>query len=143
MKENQFIERRGMLLAELFLQKLKPLNFLQETGSDRRLDYLLGFRTGAGRIVVIGVEVKSTDEPVPNPYQFYLAKPELQALTDTNLTILVVVVDVKKSEAFFGWGSQIEVIRDPTIRGAAFVQLPVRKATPSNTQRLLQEIKNL
>jgi hypothetical protein len=138
MSQTQIIQRRGQLLAELYLTDLKPQFFVT---SNTGYDFFLGFKTKSGAIVTVPVEVKATDQPIGDHYRLYATPEQLSALTKSNLPVLLFIVDAKRNEFFFTWGSKIAFAHRPSIQGAAHIKVPVTKLTDSTKADLLAEIE--
>ncbi len=60
-----YVERRGELLAELFLQDLNP-EFVARATGDVGYDFLVGFRNSRGGVNNISGVVKTTERLVQN-----------------------------------------------------------------------------
>src|ERR1700728_1089139 len=89
---HEYVARRGALLAELFLEDLKP-EFVARTTGDVGYDFLVGFRNLRGGINNIAVEVKATERLVQN--RFPLRRKLYQRFAYSNIPVLFIVVDVK------------------------------------------------
>jgi hypothetical protein len=96
----EWIDRRAELLAELFLQELEP-EFLARPTADFGYDFFAGFRNPRGGINIIAVEVKSTQKVTSNLIE--VAKTKYVQWANSNLPVLLLVVDVKQSEYYFAW----------------------------------------
>ena len=94
------VGRRGELIAELFLEDLKP-EFLARSSEDIGYDFVVGFTNPKGGINTTGVEVKSTAINVPS--RFPLEKRSYDRLANSNIPGLLLVVDVKLNKIFFAW----------------------------------------
>jgi hypothetical protein len=137
-----FIQRRGEVIAELFLGDLRPITLVQVPQSDEVCDFFAAFRTKQGKVLTIGVEAIATDKPVPAEYVFHASGRRLEMLVASTLPLLLVVVDVKLNEVFFNWTTNLTVVRDPSVRKSALLRLPVIKATEESKASLLKEIKS-
>jgi hypothetical protein len=93
-----FVARRGELLAELFLQDLKP-EFVARATGDVGYDFLVGFRNPRGGVNNIPVEVKTTERMVQNRYP--LPRKQYFRYANSNIPLLLIVVDVKHNRFFF------------------------------------------
>ena len=94
------IGRRAELLAELFLQDLKP-EFVARPTADFGYDFFAGFRNPRGGINVIAVEVKSTEHLTKDFIS--LKKSTYDTLANSNIPVLLLVVDVKENDYYFAW----------------------------------------
>lgn len=90
----QIKSRRGELLAELFLQELKP-SILARPTDDFGYDFLVGFQNTKGGINNYIVEVKSTENPLPS--KFPIQKKLYDRLAHSNIPGILLVVDVKQN----------------------------------------------
>jgi hypothetical protein len=98
--KNETLGRRAELIAELFLEGLRP-EFVARSTADLPYDFLVGFRNPRGGVNHIGVEVKSTERLVRGRYP--VPKHEYERLAYSNLPVLLLVVDVKENQLFYGW----------------------------------------
>lgn len=90
--------RRGELLAGLFLQELGP-EFVARPTSDLGYDFFVGFNNPGGGVNIAAVEVKATDRPVKSRY--LLPKPLFRRLANSNVPVLLLVVNVKENQMFY------------------------------------------
>lgn len=98
--EAYMIGRRGELIAELFLQDLKPA-FVAKPTSDFGYDFYLGFQNTNGGINNYAVQVKATSRPVPS--RFPINTKLYKLLTYSNIPTLLIVVDVKQNKIYYAW----------------------------------------
>ena len=98
--DRQVIARRGELLAELFLQDLKP-DFIAQSTPEIGYDFLMGFSNPRGGINNIPVEVKTTDHP-PRGH-FIIPKKQYDQFTHSNIPVLLLVADVKANTFYYAW----------------------------------------
>ena len=90
----QLKSRRGELLAELFLQELKP-SILARPTDDFGYDFLVGFQNTKGGINNYIVEVKATENPLPP--RFLIQKKLYDRLAHSNIPGILLVVDIKQN----------------------------------------------
>jgi Domain of unknown function (DUF4365) len=113
----EYIGRRSELIAELFLEDLKP-TFLSRPTKDVGLDFLIGFANSKGGINTFGVEVKSTQQPISS--SFAVDRDSYRRLANSNVPVCLIVVDAKQNRLFYAWpgegngslrskGSKVEV----------------------------------
>ncbi|MDN7600370.1 hypothetical protein [Burkholderia gladioli] len=96
------LHRRGELLAEFFLQDLKPVFLLgTQNGNlpDFNADFLAGFRNARGGINVVAVEVKSTDKEVRK--NFIVSGRSYDFLANSNTIGLLLVVNAKTNKIYY------------------------------------------
>jgi hypothetical protein len=95
------VGRRGELLAELFLQELEP-EFLAKAPSENfAFDFLIGFLNEDGGFNSFAVEVKATETPVSGEYS--VKRNLFRKMANSNIPVLLLVIDVKRNELFFAW----------------------------------------
>jgi hypothetical protein len=94
------VGRRAELLAELFLDDLKP-SFLGRPTHDIGFDFLIGFTNQRGGVNTFGVEVKGTEQF--NSLSFPLDRKAYQRLANSNPPAFLLLVDVKQNRFFCGW----------------------------------------
>jgi hypothetical protein len=95
---SQVIERRIELLAELFLQDLKP-SFLGKPNKDIGFDFLLGFPNSRGGVNTFAVEVRGAENF--SEVSFPLSLKEYRRLANSNVQALLLVVDAKNNRLFY------------------------------------------
>jgi hypothetical protein len=142
MTKHEIIWRRGKLLAELFLQDLQPQN-LMEVSDNPIFDYFAGFRTKAGALITIGVQVKATEQPIRDAYPLQVSRPRLEDFTNSNIPVLFLIVDVKENQIFFAWASAIDPRKAAHTTALRVVKLPVKKADAPARAQLMHEIEAL
>ncbi|MCP4700821.1 MAG: DUF4365 domain-containing protein [Gammaproteobacteria bacterium] len=96
----EIIERRGELIAELFLQDLNP-SFVAKPTTDFGYDFFIGFPNANGGINNYAVEVKATERPVSS--RFSVKTTLYERLAHSNIPALLIVVDVKQNRLFYAW----------------------------------------
>jgi Domain of unknown function (DUF4365) len=94
------IGHRGELLAELFLQDLKP-EFVAQTTEGIGYDFLVGFRNPKGGVNNFFVEVKATEGLGQTNYP--ISKQLYDRSAHSNTPVLLLVVDVKHNQLFYAW----------------------------------------
>jgi hypothetical protein len=94
------IDRRGELLAELFLQDLQP-EFIAKPSTDLGYDLFVGFRNSKAGLNVIAVEVKSTEKMVRDRIQ--VKKSLYDRWSNSNIPVLLLIVNVKDNKLFYHW----------------------------------------
>jgi hypothetical protein len=100
--KNDSVGRRGELLAELFLQELKP-EFVARPSDDFVYDFLIGFQNPRGGINNIAVEVKATEQLARKQYS--ISKRRYVRWAYSNIPILLLVIDVKENRYYYAWAS--------------------------------------
>lgn len=98
--KKSIIERRGRLIAELFLQDLNP-SFVARPTSDFGYDFLIGFPNTGGGINNCAVRVEATERPVSS--QFPIDAETHTLLAHSNIPALLIVADVKRNRLFHAW----------------------------------------
>ncbi|MGB9030987.1 MAG: DUF4365 domain-containing protein [Acidobacteriaceae bacterium] len=94
------IGQRSELLAQLFLQDLKP-EILSRPSEDVGFDFLVGFKNSAGGLNMFGIEVKGTEHP---PAGFFpLDRRTFLRLAESNVPACLLVADVKQNRLFYSW----------------------------------------
>jgi len=114
----ELIGRRAELIAELFFQDLNP-EYVAQPVPHVGYDLLVGFANSRGGINNYIVEVKSTERPVSS--LFPLQTKIYNRLANSNIPALLLVVDVKQNQVFYGWlrpedfegGSDINTVMIP------------------------------
>lgn len=134
-----YVAQRGELLAESFLLGLEPNELRIMKDSDMGFDYVAFFSKADSAPVLIGVEAKATEREVKGRYPFQLE--HLKRLQNSNIPILIVVLDVKRNEIYFNWAQDAIPAKDKKSSDARSVfKLDLRKATPEEVEKLKREI---
>lgn len=95
----QLIARRAELIAELFFQDLNA-DYVAQPASNAGYDFLVGFANTRGGTNNYIVEVKATERPVTS--LFPLETKLYERLANSNIPALLLVVDVKRNQVFYG-----------------------------------------
>ena len=134
-----YVEERAALLAESFLLGLGPFELRVIQNSDVGFDYLAFFSKIDSAPVLIGVETKATEQEVNGGYPFQVA--QLKRLQNSNIPILILVLDVKRNEIFFNWAQDaIPEKYKELLSKRSSIPIELRKATSEEVETLKQEI---
>lgn len=95
----ELIGRRAELIAELFFQDLNA-DYVAQPSSHVGYDYLVGFLNARGGMNNYIVEVKATEKRVSS--RFPLQRKHYERLTNSNTPALLLVVNVKENQVFYG-----------------------------------------
>lgn len=126
--------RRAELMTELFLQELNPILVAQANNLDYEFDYLIAFHNNHGGINTFAVEVKSTEKPVAET--FVLRSKAYNLLANSNIPVLLLVVDVKKNEFFYAWPSE----QSMQSQQQDSIKIPVFRIDEETKQQLLDRM---
>jgi len=96
-----FVQRRSELMAELFLQRLRPIAVGRSTTDDLGYDFLVTFKNKMGGINTFGVQVKGTESAV-SP-SLVVDKKLHQRLTHSTIPGFVLVANIKQNVLLYGW----------------------------------------
>ena len=139
-KVTWYIGKRGVLLAKQFLLELEPQDIIYLGDSlSHSFDYMALFLKSDGSLLTIGIEVKATEKQIKNVYDFQLSA--IKKLKQSNIPVLIVVIDVKRNLFFFNWVKKVvasEEIDSSNLK--QFVSVPLRQGTPEEIQNLKQQI---
>ena len=102
---SQMILRRGALMAELFLQELGATYIAKSNAPDFPFDFFIGFTTATGGLNTYAVEVRATEQLVAGHYA--LRGRLVDYLAQSNIPVLLLVVDVKRNRLYYAWGNSI------------------------------------
>lgn len=136
-KTNQawYVTLRGELLAEQFLLDLKPDKLSSMKEADIGFDYMACFAKADGSLIAIAIEVKLTEQEIN---YFRLPASLVKRLQNSNIPVLVVVVDVKHNEIFFNWIHAAVSVKSK--HSSLTCSINLRRATPEELEKLKQEI---
>ena len=130
---NEFVGRRGELMAELFLEDLKPTSIARPP-IDFGYDFLIGFRNKEGGINYFAVQVKATDRSVPS--LFMIDRRAYDLLAHSSIQGFLLVADVKHNDLFFGWPPRV----DTRYQGSGSVSIPLTKVSDAARIQLRQRL---
>ncbi len=141
-EEAWYVGRRAELLAELFLQELGPDYLAQASGPGNPFDFLATFVAPHGTSRSIGVEVKATQREIGSHFRLSSPESAIRGWQNSNIPVLLVVVDVKRSKVFFNWAQAIGESASPAgaSRKTAGFAIPLREATDEEKERLKREL---
>jgi hypothetical protein len=134
----QLLERRGELLAELFLQELGA-EFVARPTADLGYDFFVGFSNSEGGINIAAVEVKATDRPVQSRYP--VQKQRFRRLANSNIPVLLLVADVKGNRLFYAFPSSDGSQGDPDAETVSVRLTPVDETTRDELRDLLTDFQ--
>jgi hypothetical protein len=106
-------------------------------GEKGPFDSIAVFHTKEKKPRLVAVEVKATDQPVDKEYRFPAQPKTIVALRHSKVPVLILVVDVKRNEVFYGWAFAIRTSDVPAkIRAAIRCVLPVTSAIEGKKELL-------
>ena len=129
----QMVQRRGELMAELFLQGLQPAYLAQSTG-DFWYDFLVVFTNPAGGINNFAVEVVATEQPVKESYR--MSAELMRRCASSNLPVLFLLAEVKKNHLYYAWPHEHKT---QLRRGTSFVTFPVTEINSESSAKLRKD----
>jgi hypothetical protein len=134
-----YVTQRGELLAESFLLELDPNELRVIRDSDAGFDYVAFFSKADSAPVLIGVHAKATEQEINGGCLFQVA--QLKRLQNSNIPILIVVLDVKRNEIYFNWAQDaIQENNKGLLSRRSAIPITLRKATLEEVEKLKQEI---
>lgn len=132
----QLIGRRGELMAELFLQELKPLFVARTDSLDWGVDFFVGFQNSRGGVNVAAVEVKATEGPVGPSYP--LRQRTFHLLSNSNIPGFLLVIDVKLNRHYYA-----ELHSNEQSHGRTTVSVQLTEVTELTRTALVQRLQGL
>lgn len=132
----EIMGRRGELLAELFLQDLGA-EFVARPTADLGYDFFVGFNNSDGGLNVAAVEVKATERPVKS--RFPIEKRVFRRLANSNIPVLLLVVDVKENQLFYALPDDCTAGEDP---GGNTVSIPLTLVDETTKRELRHLLGN-
>lgn len=137
------VARRGELLAEQFLLELEPKQVSSLQNQDIGFDYIVFFTKADGSTSTVAVEVKSTEKEIIGG-RYSLPTSSIEKLLNSNLPVLIIVVNVKSNEIYFNWiRDSIPTDYKKTLEQRWMYTVKLRKATPTEVEKLKKEILQL
>jgi hypothetical protein len=127
-------------MAQLFLTELGANVWTTDDAGSGPFDLIAAFHTADKKLRISAIEVKSTEQPVGEDFHFQANPKTIRGLQHANIPVLVLVVDVKRNELFWGWASDIRY--DPSAsKGKQTIRctLPVVSAADTK-EELVQTI---
>lgn len=136
---NWYVSRRGELLAEQFLLELHPDSVVASPQGSPPFDFIAFFTKPDGTPILIGVEVKATQQEIGGRYPF--PADQAMRLLRSNIPVLVIVVDVKTSGVYFnGIKNAIPAEKQSTLSELQMCSLHLRKSSEEEVKQLKNEI---
>jgi len=137
-----YVERRGELLTELFLQDLNP-EFVARATGDVGYDFLVGVRNSRGGVNNISVVVRTTERLVQN--RFSLRREQYKRFAYSNIPVLLIVVDVKHNRFFYSWISSKDAVasKDAVVAfESKVVMIRLTEVDDSTKEELREQLTN-
>jgi hypothetical protein len=138
-----YVTKRGELLTKEFLFELAPKQAIY-TGdhADHLFDYMALFLKPDGSPVTIAIAVEATEEEIEGVYPFKVS--DLEKFTNSNIPVLILVIDVKRNQCFLNWEKKAIVPeRKDSLNSEQVVSVTLRQGTPEEMQKLKQEIMKI
>jgi hypothetical protein len=132
-----FIGYRGELMAELFLQELKPVSLLRSPGGSVGFDFLVTFSAKDGGVNSFAVEVRSSDRAIPS--RFPVDARAFHRLVASNIPGFFLIADVKQNRMFFSWPDPRAAKTEAKV---GTVRIPVTELTESNKKAFLLRLRS-
>lgn len=129
------VGRRGELLAELFLQDLKPAFFLKSQASNFEFDFLIGFKNVNGGLNAFAIEVKATEKPIRG--HFLIGSKPFDRLRHSNIPVILLLVDTKENNIYY---TQLKDHSNPS-RLSESVRVPVVLIDTAEKERFVKLMK--
>lgn len=136
-----YIERRADILAEMFVRDLNPKFIFQANLQRAVWDYMAAFQTKKGRLVNITITVKATEKPIPGTIIFVMSSGRANQIVNSNLPVLLLLVDVKTSAVAWNWISEATVTSASRLRADVLVRVPAIKQSAETVRQLRAEIE--
>lgn len=121
-------------MAEMFLESLEPQFVAQSTNSKLVFDFFIGFLNPNGGINTFAVEVKATGRSIRGTY--LLPANIYKILSNSNIPVLLLVVDVKENEFYYSWLSD----KPEVSRLKNDVRVPVSKVDKESKSKLVHRM---
>ncbi|MEB3312457.1 MAG: DUF4365 domain-containing protein [Snowella sp.] len=138
-----YVTKRGELLTKQLLFELAP-DDLFYTGDhpEHLFDYMVLFLKPDGSPVTIAITVKATEEEINGVYPVKVS--ELNKLKNSNIPVLILVIDVKRNHYFFNWVKNISQLDESeSLKSDQSIEAPLRHGTSEEIQKLKQEIMTI
>jgi hypothetical protein len=139
---NWYAGMRSELLAEEFLKKLKPSPLLRAP-AETPFDFLATFRKPGGMTRTVAVEVMATENAVESPLKVNMSVAKATQMRHSNIPVLLLVVDVKRSRVFHTWADIIQEAGTSRKGTRRSFYIPLRTDTPDHLGELKREIFEL
>jgi len=134
--QTEIIGRRSELMAELFLQELKP-KFLAKPSADFGFDFLVSFSNPKGGLNTFGVEVKGTERDISSSYA--IDEGLYRRLVSSNVPGFLLVANVKQNKLFYLWPKENDI---NARGGAGKVVVPVTEIDRNSKRELRRKLIN-
>ena len=135
-----YITKRGELLTKQLLFELAPDDLIY-TGdhAEPLFNYMALLLKPDGSPVTIAIAVKATEEEIQGIYPFKVS--DLEKFKNSNIPVLILVIDVKRNQLFFNWAKKsIVPEQENSLTLEQFVSISLHQSTPEEIKKLKQEI---
>ncbi|WP_150107196.1 DUF4365 domain-containing protein [Pedosphaera parvula] len=122
---------------------MNPKFLAQATFQGATWDYMAAFQTKAGRLINITVKVIATEKPIPEEMIFVMSNKQANEILNSNLPILIVVVDVKTNSIACNWVSKATVSHSSRLNGDARIRFPALKVDQGTVGKLIFDIEKM
>ncbi len=126
--------RRAELLAEAFLDELKPARLVKAESQNLDFDFVVAFKNPKGGLKYCAIEVKQTDNPVRGNFHFMTGRRFVDA-KKSNMPTIVLVADTKRNDLYYGFASQAVVVNAARRAGLYEVAVPTKKKGHSHAEK--------
>ena len=103
LSQKSYVVQRANLMAQEFLLDLGALSVNSLPSADFGLDLIAFFEGSDASVKIVGVNLKATEREIGHTFPF--ASDDLRALRNSNLPVMLLVVDAKRNELYFAWAS--------------------------------------
>jgi hypothetical protein len=123
---------RAELLVKIFIEDLKPSQFLKEESGHLDFDFLVAFKTPDGGLKFCAIEIKQTDSVVNGNFRFKTGRRSIEAFK-SNMPKIIIVADTKHNRLYYGLASEVRKVNGSHTSGLFEVAVPT---TPVGTSAI-------
>jgi hypothetical protein len=134
MSENAMKAMRAELLVRMFIEDLKPSQFLKAESAHLPFDFVVAFKKPEGGLKFCSIDVKQTDHEVNRRFRFRTGRRSIEAFR-SNMPMIIIVADTKHNQLYYGLASEVERVNGTHGRGPVEVAVPVTAVGPSPTDK--------
>ena len=134
---------RAELLVKMFIQDLKPSQFLKAESDHLAFDFVVAFKKPDGGLKFCGIDVKQTDSVVNSKFRFRTSRRSIDAFK-SNMPMIIIVADTKHNQLYYGLASEIEKVNGAHGPAPLVVAVPVIavSSAPADKRKFVESVLN-
>jgi hypothetical protein len=134
---------RAELLVKIFIEDLKPSQFLKAESEKLDFDFLVAFKKPGGGLKFCAIDVKQTDSVVNGKYRFRTGRRSIDSFK-SNMPMIIIVADTKHNQLYYGLASEIKKVNGAHRPGFFEVAVPITAvgSSPADKRKFVKAVLN-